>query len=97
MLIDAEKIKELRLENGWTQDQLAQMCGISVRTIQRIEKSGVASLDTTSALAAVFSTQRKEILAQGGVRAAQTEIPLKYVVLIALLTLLLGFGIGTLV
>ncbi|MFK7956862.1 MAG: helix-turn-helix transcriptional regulator [Lysobacterales bacterium] len=97
MLVDASKIKAMRLDHGWTQDQLAQLCGVSVRTIQRIEKSGVASLDTTNALAAVFSTERKTILVQGGVREAQTEVPLKYAVLVAVLTLLVGFGLGAVV
>ena len=67
MLVNADKIRGMRLENGWTQDQLAQMCGVSVRTVQRIEKTGVASLDTANALAAVFKAERKAILAQGGV------------------------------
>lgn len=97
MLIDAGKVKFLRLENGWTQDQLAEMCAVSVRTVQRIEKTGIASLDTTNALAAVFRTERKTILAQGGVRPAQTEVSLKHAILIAATTLLVGIGIGVLV
>jgi len=97
MLIDAGKVKDLRLENGWTQDQLAEMCAVSVRTVQRIEKTGIASLDTTNALAAVFRTERKTILAQGGVQTAQTEVSLKHAILIAATTLLVGIGIGVLV
>ena len=97
MLIDAGKVKVMRLENGWTQDQLAEMCAVSVRTVQRIEKTGIASLDTTNALAAVFKTERKTILAQGGVQPAQTEVSLKHAILIAATTLLVGIGIGVLV
>jgi transcriptional regulator with XRE-family HTH domain len=97
MLIDAGKVKDLRLENGWTQDQLAEMCAVSVRTVQRIEETGIASLDTTNALAAVFRTERKTILAQGGVQTAQTEVSLKHAILIAATTLLVGIGIGVLV
>ena len=97
MLVDAEKTKALRLEHGWTQEQFAEMCGVSVRTIQRIEKTGVASLDTTKALAAVLNTERQTILAQGGVRPARTEFSPKHVALIASLAFLLGIGIGAIV
>jgi transcriptional regulator with XRE-family HTH domain len=96
MLVDAEKIKALRLENGWTQEQFAEICGVSVRTIQRIEKTGIASLDTTNALAAVLSTDRQALLAQGGVKSASTEFSLVHVSLIAALAFLLGAAIGTL-
>ena len=94
MLVDAERIRAMRLDNGWTQDQLAEMCGVSVRTIQRIEKGGVASLDTTSALAAVLKVDRQAILAQDGIRPARAEIALKHVVIIALATFALGLVIG---
>ena len=97
MLVNADKIRGMRLENGWTQDQLAQMCGVSVRTVQRIEKTGVASLDTANALAAVFKAERKAILAQGGVQRAQADVSLKHAILIAATTLLVGIGIGAMV
>jgi len=37
--VDADRIKAMRLERGWTQEQIAEMCDVSVRTIQRIEKN----------------------------------------------------------
>lgn len=94
MLIDAEKVRAMRHDNGWTQDQLAEMCGVSVRTIQRIEKGGVASLDTTKALAAVLQVERQSILAHDGIRPARSEIAIRHVVIIALLTFALGLLIG---
>lgn len=54
MNINSEKIKQLRIENGWSQEQLSELCGLNLRTIQRLEKRGSASLETVSALAAVF-------------------------------------------
>jgi transcriptional regulator with XRE-family HTH domain len=30
-------VKKLRDRKGWTQDQLAECCGLNVRTIQRVE------------------------------------------------------------
>ncbi|MCR9139562.1 MAG: 2TM domain-containing protein [Alphaproteobacteria bacterium] len=47
-------VRKLRLERGWSQETLAQVSGISVRTIQRLERGGNASLESLSALAAVF-------------------------------------------
>lgn len=47
-------VRKIRLEKGWSQEALAEMSGLSVRTIQRIERGGNASLETLSALAAVF-------------------------------------------
>jgi len=47
-------IRKLRLDKGWSQESLAEISGLSVRTIQRIERGGNASLETLGALAAVF-------------------------------------------
>ena len=44
-----------RLKKGWTQEQLATVSGVSVRTIQRIERGETASVDTLKALAAAFN------------------------------------------
>ena len=97
MLVDADKIKTMRLDHGWTQEQLAEMCDVSVRTVQRIEKTGIAALDTTSALAAVLEVDRTNILVQDGVRPARTEFSAAHVALIATVFFLLGVGIGSLV
>jgi transcriptional regulator with XRE-family HTH domain len=47
-------IRKLRLQRGWTQDQLAEMAGVSVRTVQRLERGDAPSLETAKALASVF-------------------------------------------
>jgi len=47
-------VRKLRLEKGWSQEQLAELCNLSVRTIQRIERGQKPSLETLNALAAVF-------------------------------------------
>lgn len=94
MLVNAEKVRSMRLERGWTQDQFAELCAVSVRTIQRIEKTGVASLDTSNALAAVLETDRASLLAQGGVQAARSEFTLKHILLTGSGMLALGIGLG---
>ena len=47
-------IKSLRTKNHYSQEQLAQMSGLSLRTIQRVESGQSASLETLKSLAAVF-------------------------------------------
>lgn len=54
MNISGELVKKLRLERGWTQEHLAALAKASPKTIQRVEATGVCSLETRSALAAVF-------------------------------------------
>ena len=52
--INLRDIKKLRLERHWSQDQLAEMSGLSVRTIQRIENGENAGLESLKSLASVF-------------------------------------------
>jgi transcriptional regulator with XRE-family HTH domain len=47
-------IQKLRLQRGWSQEQLAEVSGLSVRTIQRIERGQTASVETLKALGAAF-------------------------------------------
>jgi len=47
-------IQKLRLKRGWSQQQLADLSGLSVRTVQRIEQGQVASTESLKSLAAVF-------------------------------------------
>ena len=49
-------IKKMRLERHWSQDQLAEMSRLSIRTIQRIENGENAGLESLKSLAAVFET-----------------------------------------
>ncbi len=59
--INKEKIQKLRAAKCWSQDELATASGLSVRTIQRVEKNGTASLETTKALASVFVVTPNEL------------------------------------
>jgi len=49
-------LRKLRLDKGWSQEQLAEVSGVSTRTIQRIERGKTASLETLKCLASVFET-----------------------------------------
>ena len=55
-IINLRNIKRLRLERHWSQDQLAEMSGLSIRTIQRIENGENAGLESLKSLASVFET-----------------------------------------
>ncbi|XEG69223.1 helix-turn-helix domain-containing protein [Edwardsiella tarda] len=50
-----------RLARAWSQEQLADMSGLSTRTVQRIENGEQPSLETLSALAAVFEVSVTEL------------------------------------
>lgn len=52
---DVEKIKRWREERQWSQEHLAELAGVGLRTIQRLEKGERASSDTLMALAAAFN------------------------------------------
>jgi transcriptional regulator with XRE-family HTH domain len=47
-------IQKMRLNRGWSQQQLADASGLSARTIQRIEAGHPASTETLKSIAAVF-------------------------------------------
>ena len=57
----AEKVKAFRQDNGWSQELLAKASGLSLRTIQRVEKDGGGSAETQLALAAAFNISPKEL------------------------------------
>lgn len=50
ILINSELVKNARKNKNWTQQHLAQLCGLSLRTIQRIEKSGSGSQESLASL-----------------------------------------------
>lgn len=47
-------VRKLRAKKGWSQEQLADFSGLSVRTIQRVEKGQKASIETLKCIASVF-------------------------------------------
>lgn len=49
-------IRQRRLDKGWSQSQLAEFCGLSLRTVQRIEKGQKPTMESLKALASVFET-----------------------------------------
>ena len=50
-------VRRLRAKRNWSQEQLADFSGLSVRTIQRVENGQKASLETLKCIAAVFEVE----------------------------------------
>ncbi len=55
-------IQKLRLQRGWSQEQMAELSGLSVRTIQRIENGKPASAESLKSLASVFEIEFSTLL-----------------------------------
>lgn len=52
----ATLVKIMRISNSWSQEQLAELTRLNVRTIQRVENGKGASFDTRRALAVAFES-----------------------------------------
>ncbi len=59
-------LRKLRLQHGWSQEHVAEITDLSVRTIQRIERGGQASLESAKALAAVFQVDVSTFINESG-------------------------------
>ena len=94
MLLDQYKIKALREQRSWSQQRLADAAGLSIRTIQRLEKEGVASMESTLSLTAVFECELEEILASKQSEANYSKIIFYFYLAIALI---IGLVIGLLI
>ncbi len=62
--VDSNLIRCERERRGWSQSHLASVAGLSLRTIQRIEKAGSASFESVMALASVLSVEVAELRAK---------------------------------
>lgn len=54
MQIDSKRVRTERERRAWSQEHLAEVSGLSLRTVQRVETTGSGSFETVRALAAVF-------------------------------------------
>ena len=64
MKVNTKKISNERKSRAWSQQHLADVSALSLRTIQRVEKEGTASHETVKALAASFEMDANELLVQ---------------------------------
>ena len=64
MKIDLHKVKALRLNKSWSQEQLSEVSGLSLRTIQRIENGSNISIESLKVLAMALEVDPNELLIQ---------------------------------
>ncbi|MBK7896703.1 MAG: DUF805 domain-containing protein [Anaerolineaceae bacterium] len=62
MKIDSTLVKKLRTAENLSQEQLSEKSGLSLRTIQRLESGGNASIESVRALAAAFGVDPTELM-----------------------------------
>ena len=61
VMVDKNRVRKLRNQRAWSQDHLASVSGLSLRTIQRIENDGGCSLESKKALAAVLNIEPSDL------------------------------------
>jgi transcriptional regulator with XRE-family HTH domain len=71
------KIRAFRIQRGWTQEQLAEIAGISLRTIQRAEAANHAAFETIRALAAAFETDFDQLIETQSCKEANPALPIE--------------------
>ena len=91
MKINAAVVKNLRTKNCWSQQELAIACGLSLRTIQRIEAKGQGSPESIKALAAVFEVEHDTLKYQYAGAHGYRNIQLGYVLIAVFM--LIAFGL----
>jgi transcriptional regulator with XRE-family HTH domain len=79
MKIDPVKLRKLRDARAWSQEHLASVAGLSVRTVQRIEAEGSASAESRLALAAALDVAPGDLHApEEAASAPQPASPAKH-------------------
>ena len=66
MKISTEFLLKARRQRSWSQDELAIASGLNLRTIQRIEREGSASLQSRKALAAALELDVQDLEQENG-------------------------------
>lgn len=61
MRVNGQLIKELRIKHSYSQEKLAEIVGVNLRTIQRIETHGAIALSTRRALAQALGVRPEEL------------------------------------
>src|SRR5947208_3079563 len=69
---DVALVRSLREARGWTQAHLAEASGVSLRTIQRLERLHSCSAETRMALAAALGVDSRELSSEAD-RQANTQ------------------------
>jgi transcriptional regulator with XRE-family HTH domain len=90
--VDGELIRSEREKRAWSQEHLAGAAGIGVRTIQRIEGTGVASYESVRAISAVLELPLNTLRATQGAPPARLRSAGRWLGAALALTILAGTG-----
>jgi DNA-binding XRE family transcriptional regulator len=96
VLVNKQLVKELRIKRSYTQEKLAAMVGVNLRTIQRIETNGVASLDTRGALAKALDVRPEDLDVPETAAPANQGVPRPHWLLLLISVALVVIGATTL-
>ncbi len=77
MKVNTKKILNERKLRAWSQQHLADVSALSLRTIQRVEKQGTGSPETVKALASCLELDVDELLAREEARTNSFEMNIK--------------------
>ncbi|OAJ92981.1 helix-turn-helix domain-containing protein [Vibrio bivalvicida] len=77
MKVNTKTILNERKSRAWSQQHLADVSALSLRTIQRVEKEGAGSPETVKALAACFELDASELLLREETRRNSFEINIR--------------------
>ena len=61
MRVNAKLVSDLRKKCSWSQDELATAASLNLRTIQRIENIGTASLESAKAIASALEVDLDDL------------------------------------
>lgn len=64
--INSTLVVEMRSQRAWSQQQLADIAGVSLRTVQRAEKSGRTSAESLKAIASAFDMAAAQLSLTSG-------------------------------
>lgn len=88
MQINKHFLRQEREKRAWSQSHLADVADLSMRTVQRIEHSGVASMESAKALAAALDLELAALVQSSP--AITPHRPMSYRLFAAIGTVLVG-------
>ena len=94
MQVNTQLIRNEREQRAWGQAHLADVSGLGLRTVQRIEATGRASYESASAIAAAFSISVADLRIEDSNDVIQPHAVAEKKAWMAMRRLVLPLGIG---
>lgn len=95
MRVNRALVRKLRLEKSWSQELLAGKAGLNLRTIQRIESNGVASLQTRRSVATALDIEPSALEVAGSEQGRRLQFLVdKGAILVGLYVFTVALSLG---